>query len=113
LNFIRVSLQLGYRRLDNVTVKGPSLFYFLPSEGLAYSASLNLYFRQQRDIFRLCALCATMCFRFDGQVAVVTGAGAGLGKAYALALGAAGAKIVVNDIGVNLSGEGANSQVSW
>lgn len=41
-----------------------------------------------------------------GKVAVVTGAGGGIGREIALAMGAAGAKVVVNDIGAALSGEG-------
>lgn len=44
--------------------------------------------------------------RFDGRVAVITGAGRGLGAAYAKLLASRGAKVVVNDPGVSMSGDG-------
>ena len=49
--------------------------------------------------------------RYDGQVVVVTGAGGGLGKAYALFFAKRGASVVVNDLGGSFKGEGNSSKV--
>ena len=50
--------------------------------------------------------------RYDGRVAVITGAGGGLGKTYALELGRRGAKVVVNDLGGAADGTGGGSSMA-
>lgn len=49
---------------------------------------------------------------FNGKVAIVTGAGAGLGRAYALLFASKGAKVVVNDLGVDRTGSGVSSKAA-
>ncbi len=53
-----------------------------------------------------------MSYSFDGKVAIVTGAGGGLGRAHALELASRGAKVVVNDLGGAMDGTGGSSDAA-
>jgi NAD(P)-dependent dehydrogenase (short-subunit alcohol dehydrogenase family) len=53
-----------------------------------------------------------MTISFEGKVAIVTGAGNGLGRSHALALAERGAKVVINDLGGARDGSGASSDAA-
>ena len=62
------------------------------------------------DVIRYLIL--EMTLRFDGKVVVITGAGGGIGKVYALFFASRGAKVVVNDLGTSHAGDGNNANAA-
>lgn len=73
----------------------------------------NLHLTSSPHLDKSAAEAIMADFRYDGQVAVVTGAGNGLGKQYALFFASRGAKVVVNDLGGTFNGKpGASSAVA-
>ena len=50
-----------------------------------------------------------MTYSFEGKVAIITGAGGGLGRCHALELAKRGCKVVINDLGGSMDGTGGSS----
>lgn len=62
--------------------------------------------------YQLSIMSGAQELRYDGQTVVVTGAGGGLGREYAIFFASRGANVVVNDLGSSFKGEGGSSSVS-
>ncbi|MBV8938012.1 MAG: SDR family NAD(P)-dependent oxidoreductase, partial [Alphaproteobacteria bacterium] len=50
-----------------------------------------------------------MAGMLEGKIALVTGAGGGIGREIAIAIARAGARVIINDVGASLSGEGQSA----
>lgn len=113
---IRPPTRKGLRLLSNVlflllhiSLLSPPIFPLHPFSSLHSPFTVSSSFTPERP---LTYVIMAEQLRYDGQVVVVTGAGGGLGKVYALFFASRGASVVVNDLGGSSKGEGNSNKVS-
>ena len=95
---------------DQVLIRNPYI-EVRPSATSLPPYILNTHLFSPTSGIHSTAIMAVEQLRYDGQTVVVTGAGGGLGRAYALFFASRGANVVVNDLGGSFKGEGGSSKV--
>lgn len=94
------------------TTNFPPVYILITSKDDLYLHTLRADLSRRLRRERLVGKSKMSELRFDNQTVVVTGAGGGVGKAYATFFASRGANVVVNDLGGSFKGEGKSSKVS-